>query len=142
MSLPASWIDRIFERCTLVYGRDFLARWEGLDIEAVKTDWARELDGFENRGGSAIAWALDNLPDRAPSSVEFKRLAKQGPFLSPEDNAPRLPPRMPTAQEDAERVQKVQDSLDYARNLVTRWKQEDARKAFSSTLGDDESAQP
>lgn len=29
MSLPAAWIDKIFTKLTLAYGRDFLGRWEG-----------------------------------------------------------------------------------------------------------------
>ena len=91
MSLPNAWIDRIFDRCLLVYGRDFLARWEGMDIAAVKADWAEHLAGFEHRGGSAIAYALDHLPERAPSVVEFARIARGGPFATPGQPALGVP---------------------------------------------------
>ena len=63
MSLPLPWIDKIFEKLTIVYGRDFIGRWEGLEISDVKTDWGHELSGFENWPG-AISHALATLPPR------------------------------------------------------------------------------
>lgn len=75
MSLPVAWVDRIFDKLTITYGRDFVGRYEGLDIKNVKTDWAHELSGFFVHP-SAISYALANLPERAPSVVEFKRIAR------------------------------------------------------------------
>ncbi len=79
MSLPAEWTDKIFKKLTLIYGRDFAARWEGMNIVDVKTDWSHELAGFETRP-KAIAWALQNLPAAKPPTVlEFRRLANTLP---------------------------------------------------------------
>lgn len=78
MSLPAAWIDRIFDKLSLTYGRDFMGRYEGLDINAVKSDWGHELAGFFTHP-SAIAHALANLPERAPSVIEFRRIARSAP---------------------------------------------------------------
>ena len=64
MSLPLPWADRIFEKLTLVYGQAFLARWRDLDLDAVKADWAHELDGFE-RHPKAIAHALQRCRRRS-----------------------------------------------------------------------------
>ncbi|HQI75543.1 MAG TPA: shikimate kinase [Candidatus Latescibacteria bacterium] len=58
MSLPLSWIDRIFDKLMLVYGRDFTGRWEGLPLSSVKTDWAHELSGFDKHP-EAIKHALN-----------------------------------------------------------------------------------
>lgn len=75
MSLPAAWVDRIFEKLSVVYGRDFMGRWEGLDINSVKSDWSHELSGFFSHP-SAIHYALDNLPEKPPTVIEFKRIAR------------------------------------------------------------------
>jgi hypothetical protein len=85
MSLPAAWVDRIFEKLTLVYGRDFIGRWEGTDLNAVKSDWGHELSGYE-RFPQDIAWALQHLPERAPSVIEFRRIARG----APEAKAPEI----------------------------------------------------
>jgi hypothetical protein len=82
MSLPAAWVDKIFEKLAVVYGRDFLGRWEGLDLNDVKSDWAHELSGLF-RHPSAIAHALANLPDRAPTVVEFRKIARSAPDEKP-----------------------------------------------------------
>lgn len=96
MSLPIAWIDRIFERLTLRYGRDFLGRWEGIPIAEVKADWANVLDGFSAQP-AAIAWALNQLPDsRAPTAQDFRALCRSAP-------PPDLP-RLPEPKADPERV--------------------------------------
>lgn len=86
MSLPTAWIDRIFDKLTLTYGQAFLRRWTDLDLNAVKSDWAHELSGFEQHP-KAIAWALQNLPvDTPPTVLQFKFLARR----APPDELPRL----------------------------------------------------
>lgn len=86
MSLPTAWIDRIFDKLTLTYGQQFLRRWTDIDLNAVKSDWAHELSGFEAHP-KAIAWALQNLPiDSPPTVLQFKFLARR----APPDELPRL----------------------------------------------------
>jgi hypothetical protein len=89
MSLPLAWIDRIWEKLTVTYGANFLARWRDFDaqaLNAVKSDWMNELSGFE-RAPHAIAFALANLPERAPNVVEFRNLCRQAPAA----DVPKLP---------------------------------------------------
>lgn len=81
MSLPLAWIDRIWDKLTVTYGATFLARWRDFDaqaLNAVKSDWMHELSGFE-KAPHAIAFALANLPERAPNIVEFRNLCRQAP---------------------------------------------------------------
>ena len=86
MSLPTDWVDRIFDKLTLVYGPSFLRRRTYIDMNAVKSDWAHELSGFKQHP-KAIAWALQNLPtDKPPTVLEFKFLARR----APPDELPRL----------------------------------------------------
>jgi hypothetical protein len=82
MSIPIAWVDKIFLKLTLVYGRDFIGRWEGLEISDVKTDWGHELSGFED-WPEAIAHALAALPPGKPPTVlEFRDLARKAPRKS------------------------------------------------------------
>jgi len=78
MSLPLPWVDRIFDKMTLTYGQHFLNRWRDIDLNAVKSDWMHELSGFE-KAPHAIAFGLSNLPETAPSVVQFKNLCRQAP---------------------------------------------------------------
>lgn len=89
MSLPLPWIDKIFSKMSLVYGRDFIGRWEGLEISDVKTDWGHELAGFEN-WPEAIAFALKSLPAKPPSVIEFREIARKA--LKPDRPALPEPP--------------------------------------------------
>lgn len=81
MSLPIEWVDRIFTKLALNYASDFATRFKGLDMNAVKSDWAHELTPFVNRPES-IKYALQNLPDRVPSAQQFRNLCFQ--FRTPE----------------------------------------------------------
>ena len=79
MGLPAAWVDEIFSRLSVIYGRDFYGRWEGLSINDVKTDWGHALSGFEQHP-EAIAYALANLPQRAPTVIDFRAVCRLAPL--------------------------------------------------------------
>jgi len=95
MSLSVKAVDRLFQRLNATYGTEFLNRYKGTPESDLKAVWAHELDGFENHL-HALAWALENLPERAPNVIEFRNLAKRAP--SPEV------PRLPEPKADPERV--------------------------------------
>lgn len=81
MPLPALLIDSLFARLTVRYGAVWTRMWEGLDMAAVKADWAECLAGFERRPRS-IEYALDNLPiDRPPNAAQFARLCGSAPVV-------------------------------------------------------------
>lgn len=125
MSLPTPWVDRIFDKLTLVYGQSFLRRWSDIDLNAVKSDWAHELSGFEHHP-KAIAWALQNLPmDKPPTVLDFKFLARRAP---PED-LPRLEAPKADPARVAEELAKLapvlkapaaRPSTDWASRIVER----------------------
>ena len=138
MSLPLPWVERIFEKLTLVYGRTFLDRWAGLDIEAVKADWAHELDGLE-RKPEAIAYALKNLPaERPPTVLEFRAITYkrpadaavviEAPQASPETVAANLLAMAPV------RKTPLPDMKDWARRIVARAEQGDKIRPYSLQL--------
>ena len=43
MSLPTKAIDRLFERLMLTYGNEWTMKFEGIDMNSVKSMWAHEL---------------------------------------------------------------------------------------------------
>ncbi len=109
MPLPQPWIDRLFEKLALVYGRQFLDRWSGLDIAAVKADWAHELEGFEQHP-EMIAYALQHLPpDRPPTVLQFRALARMMP-----------PPKAHLLKAPAADREKVRQLIERARRNLTR----------------------
>ncbi len=94
MSLPADWVDRIFERLALVYGHSFSRRWEGMDAHQVKQVWARELAGYERRP-KALQYALQHLPQsEPPTAIAFRLLCVKCPD---DDEALKLADQRPRA---------------------------------------------
>jgi hypothetical protein len=126
MSLPLKAVDRLFDRLIATYGRDFSSKWEGLDQAAIKTSWSHELYGFTSNLGS-LAWALENLPERAPNVIEFRNLARRAP-ATPEKQlpAPKADPERVAAELAKlapirrERNFSGDDGKDWARRLVAR----------------------
>lgn len=117
--LPITWIDRIFQKLAIAYGRDFMHKWEGIPADEVKDDWAHTLAGFTERP-EAIMYALQNLPDgKAPTAMEFRALCRN----APRNEKPALPEppvdRVKLAevsQKAKELVTKPKDFLDWARH--------------------------
>lgn len=119
MSLPLQAVDRLFERLTATYGRQFLSMYEGLDANAVKSSWAHELSGFAGNLHS-IAWALENLPERPPNAIEFRNLCRR----SPEPERPRLPepPANPERiREELAKLGPVREQLSTGGRPNTAW---------------------
>lgn len=108
--LPDAWVQRIFARLSVVYGRDFLSRWEGQDLSIVMSDWARELAGFD-ANPAAIAHALEHLPaDKAPNALQFRAMCLAKPA---QDAVPRLAGPRPTGDKVA-RLREIGERLKAA----------------------------
>lgn len=102
-------VEQIFARMLVRYGVAWNRQWEGVDPEAVKADWERELAGVP---GAAIRYALDNLPpDRPPTVGKFKTLCVNPPAVWQSS----LPPPEPTPEQKA----KVREQLAKARAAIT-----------------------
>lgn len=68
----------IFSKLSMTYGRDFLSRYEGQDLQAVKADWSDRLAGLHNRP-DAIKHALETQGAKAPNVIEFKEACNRAP---------------------------------------------------------------
>lgn len=122
MSLPNAWVDEIFTRLTVRYGRTFLNRWEGVDIELVKADWAKELAGFAN-WPEAISYAFEHLDsERPPTATVFRDIATKAPRVE----RPQLEAPKPDADRVKAEISKLrtrdpmgkQDPKDWARKIL------------------------
>ena len=57
MSLPIEWVEKIFAKLSVTYGRAFISQYEGIDPQAIKEDWAHELSAYHAKP-EAIKFAL------------------------------------------------------------------------------------
>lgn len=81
--LPNAWVEEIFSRLSVRYGSTWLALWNGLDMGAVKADWAEVLSGYAQAPG-AIKHGLSHLPtDRPPTASQFAALCRNAPRYAP-----------------------------------------------------------
>ena len=87
-------LELVFAKCNLRYGRDFADRWVGVTLAEVKDEWWRTLGPLLDHPDS-IKYALETLPDRPPTSAQFRDLCTHKP--EPVIERPRLnePPADP-----------------------------------------------
>jgi hypothetical protein len=87
-------VESIFMKLIFTYGRDFLSKYEGLDLDMVKAEWAHELAGFADMP-NAIKYGLAHLdPHKAPNVLQFKDLCRRAPregMLRLSENFKRTP---------------------------------------------------
>lgn len=95
MPLPDAWVESLFARLAVRYGAAWLRQWDGVDIAAVKADWAEVLSGISPE---AIKHALECLPiDRPPTVGQFRLLCVNRPV----DCVRQLPAPKPTPERRA-----------------------------------------
>lgn len=123
MSLPAAWVDRIFAKLAVTYGQRFLGLYAGLDLQAVKDDWADELRGYA-QSPQAIKHALEHLPvDKPPTVLDFKVLCRAAPQYADTKRleSPKTPPPPHMAEAVAGIVKaKPDDPKQWAHDLKAR----------------------
>ena len=111
MSLPIEWVEKIFAKLSVTYGRAFISQYEGIDPQAIKEDWAHELSAYHAKP-EAIKFALENLPvDKPPNVLQFRNMCRR----CPEPVYKALPTPEPTPEERA----KVRAMMDELRKKLT-----------------------
>jgi len=83
MAASRESIKWLFARLTATYATQWLAKWEGINMDMVESVWADELDGFTVR---QVKHALTILPrDFPPNAMQFRDLCKtcpEAPFVA------------------------------------------------------------
>jgi hypothetical protein len=74
-ALPEAWIERLFERMLLEYGKRFGDQWAQADMDKLIAHWAAELAGYS---GAELKRGVDALASRdwPPTLPEFKRMCR------------------------------------------------------------------
>ena len=122
MSLPIEWIEKIFKKLTVTYGRDFLGRYEGIPIADIKTDWSHELGGFQAHP-EAIRHALQNLnPSKPPTVYEFRNVCASAPKMAAIElpRPPQDPAIVAAIVKGIKGKEVVNGMKDWAHNLKQR----------------------
>lgn len=120
-------INRLFERLAATYGAAWDRALGTAPLPDVKTVWADVLNGFSDKL-HAVAWALENLPERCPNVIEFRNLCRRAPSLEalalppPPSDPQRLRAELAKLEPliDAMRVPKKIDGKAWARRLQAR----------------------
>jgi hypothetical protein len=75
-ALPERWVERLFERMLLEYGKKFADQWSGANTDALIAHWSRELAGYT---GAELKRGVDALStkDWPPTLPEFKKLCRR-----------------------------------------------------------------
>jgi hypothetical protein len=72
--LPESWVDALFSRFEGLYGTQFAAKWNGLDVANVKNVWAETLSGISGEQIKAALIECGKTCKFPPSAPEFYQL--------------------------------------------------------------------
>lgn len=78
-------VNYVFSRLAAEYGSAWDRSLGNAPMADVKTIWAEKLDSFTDTPElkKCVMWALANLPERCPNSIEFRNLCRQAPSEQP-----------------------------------------------------------
>lgn len=74
-ALPESWVEKMFHKMLLDYGKKFTDQWAGADLDELIAHWARELASYT---GPEIKRGLAAMETRdwPPTLPEFKKMCR------------------------------------------------------------------
>jgi hypothetical protein len=114
LPLPSAVVDSLFARMQVRYGADWIRRWEGTDIAAVKAEWAHELGDLPEY---ALRHGLEYMPiDKPPTVAWFRALC----LRAPPPHRPALTEPKPTEEQKVRAnaiVQETKRRIFAARSL-------------------------
>ena len=73
-------IERLFKRLSATYGASWTRQYADVPANDVKTAWMYELEGYAGNL-QAIAYALENLPERCPNVIQFRNICRAAPSV-------------------------------------------------------------
>ena len=99
-SLP---VEKLFKRLAETYGASWDRSLGQAPIGDIMSRWADQLSGyFQTRDTmKAVAWALENLPERCPNVIEFRNICRAAPAqVLPALDQPKASPERIKAELD------------------------------------------
>lgn len=76
--LSSETIKSLFARMAVRYGNSWRTRWDGLEIEAVATDWLHVLRGLSTE---QVIHGLAHLPEFVPTAHQFREACLRAPTM-------------------------------------------------------------
>ncbi len=76
-ALPIAWIEALFDKMALSYGKRFTDQWGGVEPTKLKDHWAKELACMSRKELSRGYAALERR-DWPPTLPEFKKMCRPG----------------------------------------------------------------
>jgi hypothetical protein len=73
--LPESWVEQLFQKMLLDYGKKFTDMWGAADMDVMITHWSRELGAFSD-AELQRGWQAMERMNWPPSLPEFKALCR------------------------------------------------------------------
>lgn len=73
--LPTSWVEKLFHKMLLDYGKKFTDQWGGADTDELIAHWSREMGGYSGQEISRGLKAMDGR-DWPPTLPEFKKMCR------------------------------------------------------------------
>lgn len=106
-------LERVFQKLTLAFGNQMQAKWQGIDMELVYSDWAESLQEY-TLGAINNAIDLAKQQEHPPSLGSFASLCKA---YKPPLIAIRLEKPKTNSEEGLRRIAAIRDQL--CKTLVT-----------------------
>jgi len=120
-----AWVNRLFERFSLMYGRDWSDKWTGIPMTQVKASWAMDLAPFT---ADDIRRALEEVrthnkfPPSCPEFVTLCRVMRPAPvpkFLAlPEPRGGAIAPHVQAEIDKLLDAHRTRDPKDWAREIL------------------------
>ena len=78
-------VNHVFSKLAAEYGAAWDRSLGNAPLADVKTVWGEKLDSFTETPElkKCVLWALANLPEKCPNSIEFRNLCRQAPSKEP-----------------------------------------------------------
>lgn len=121
---PDGWVERLFARFAVMYGKHWLDLWADVPMADVKDAWASELAGVT---GEQIAGALKACGTFPPTLPEFVALCKpvsvpaaHQQYLPAQRNSQEIPPKIRAEIEKLLNKERKRDPKDWAREIMAR----------------------
>lgn len=131
-------IDRLFKRLSATYGASWTRQYADTPMGDVKTAWMHELEGYMERLG-AIAFALENLPERCPNVIQFRNICRSAPSVQAVQIErakadPAIVAMVLQGMADKKPVNTQHDEKEWARRILSRHEQGEKIRTYSLNL--------
>lgn len=109
-------MERLFQKLSLAFGNQVLAKWQGLDMQAVYAGWAESLhDVSLGAIGFAVGKSKTELA-HPPSLSEFRKICLE--YVPPQSNVLKISHKLSEEQKQKNRERMAAIAEQFARRVA------------------------